>query len=560
MTARMTMILVCLALLPGCNTARTAREMAAAAITEEAYRGYVEKLASDEFEGRAPGSPGERKTVEYLEQQFLDLGLQPVQGGSFRQEVPLVEITATPAASYLDFQRGGRIIQLALGDDMVVGTRRTQPAVTVSASEVVFVGYGIVAPEYDWNDYAGLDMRGKTALILVNDPGFASGDPALFNGRAMTYYGRWTYKFEEAARQGAAAAIIIHDTAPAAYPWAVVRNGWLGPQFYADAPDGNASRSAIEGWVGLEPARQIVSLAGQDLDALQRAAQLRGFRPVPLPLQAAAGVKNTIRHTTSANVAGILPGKDRPDEYVIYMAHWDHLGRQLALDGDTIFNGAQDNATGVAGIMCIAQGFRAMLPSAARSVLFVAVTAEESGLIGSAYYAEHPLVPLQKTAAVINIDSLYPLGRARDIQVIGFGASELEDRLAAAAARQGRVLTPDTQPEAGRFYRSDQLNLAKKGVPALYVKSGVDLIGRPAGTGQAMIDDFFATTYHKQVDEYQSSWDVAGSIEDLKLLFAVGAGVANDVAWPAWYPGNEFRAVREASAAARSAGAKTASD
>jgi Zn-dependent M28 family amino/carboxypeptidase len=553
MIYRIPMILACLGLLAGCNAARTAREAAAEAITEQSYRTYVEKLASDEFEGRGPGSAGERKTVQYLEQQFLELGLQPVSGGSFRQEVPLVEITAMASASYLAFERDGRKLHLALGDDMVVGTRRVQPAVSVPASDVVFVGYGIVAPEYGWNDYAGLDMRGKTALILVNDPGFATQDPALFNGRAMTYYGRWTYKFEEAARQGAAAAIIIHETAPAAYPWQVVRNSWTGPRFYAEPSDGNAGRCAIEGWVTQDRAREIFALAGQDLGALQRAAQRRGFVPVPLDLKASAGVRNAIRHATSPNVAAYLPGKERPDEYVIYMAHWDHFGRVLALSGDTIFNGAQDNATGVAAILTIAQGFRAQLSAPARSVVFVAVTAEESGLVGSEYYAAHPLVPLQKTAAVINVDSLYPLGRARDIQVIGFGASELEDRLAAAAARQKRVLSPDSNPEAGHFYRSDHLNLAKKGVPSLYIKSGIDLIGQPPGTGQAMVDNYFANIYHKQADDYQPTWDVSGSIEDLKLLFEVGAGVAEDASWPNWYEGNEFRAARDASAAARTA-------
>jgi Zn-dependent M28 family amino/carboxypeptidase len=545
------LVLACLGLLAGCNATRTARELSAEAITEPAYRAYVEALSSDELEGRAPGSAGERKTVQYLEQQFLELGLQPVQGGSFRQDVPLVEIRAEPRASYLDFESGGRKIALALGEDMVVGTRRVRPAVDVSASEVVFVGYGIVAPEYGWNDYAGLDMRGKTALILVNDPGFATTDPALFNGKAMTYYGRWTYKFEEAARQGAAAAIIVHEAAPAAYPWQVVRNGWTGPQFYAEPADGNAGRCAIEGWITHDRASEVLALAGQDLEALQQAARLRGFHPLPLYLKASAGVSNSIRHARSANVAAVLPGKDRPDEYVIYTAHWDHLGKLVALGGDNIFNGAQDNATGVAGILTIARGFRAMLSAPARSVVFMATTAEESGLIGSEYYAAHPLVPLEKTAAVINLDLLSPLGRARDIEVIGFGASELEDRLAEAAARQGRVLLPDANPEAGYFYRSDQLNMARKGVPSLFVRSGTDLIGKPPGSGKAMVRDYYANVYHKQVDEYQPTWDVSGSIEDLKLLFEVGAGVAGDDSWPDWYAGNEFRATRDASAALR---------
>jgi len=534
--------------LVGCDEARIARERASTAITEADYRRHIEVLASDDFGGRSPGSEGEKKTVEYLERQFLDLGLQPAAGGSFRQYVPLVEITAAPSDAHLRFSAGGGgRVDLAFGGEMVVGTRRVQRVVSVEGSEVVFVGYGIVAPEYGWDDYAGLDMRGKTALILVNDPGFATGDAALFRGRAMTYYGRWTYKFEEAARQGAAAAIIVHETAPAAYPWAVVRNGWTGPRFYAETPDGNASRAAIEGWVTRDGAGRLLSLAGQDYEALKAAARERGFKPVPLNLTAAAGVRNVVRRARSPNVAGMLPGKERPDEYVIYMAHWDHLGQILSMAGDTVMNGAADNATGVSGILTIARAFGALLSNPPRSVLFVAVTAEESGLIGSEYYAAHPLVPLEKTAAVINLDNLLPLGRARDIEVIGFGASELEDYLAEAAKAQGRVVKPDNAPEAGYFYRSDHFNLAKKGVPALYVKSGHDLVGKPPGTGKDLFDDYYASRYHKQADDYDPAWDVSGSIEDLWVLFEVGARVASESDWPAWYPGNEFEAARRES-------------
>jgi len=536
----------------GCDEARIARERASAAITEAEYRRHVETLASDEFGGRAPGSEGERRTVEYLERQYVELGLQPATAGSFRQLVPMVEITAALSDAHLRFAAGGRALDLAFGEDMVVGTRRVQREVSVAASEVVFVGYGIVAPEYGWNDYAGLDMRGKTALILVNDPGFATGDPDLFRGRTMTYYGRWTYKFEEAARQGAAAAIIVHETEPAAYPWAVVRNGWTGPQFYAETPDGHASRSAIEGWITADRARELLRMAGEDFDALKAAARERGFGPVPLRVEASAGVRNVIRHARSPNVVGLLPGKERPDEYVVYMAHWDHLGSVLSMTGDTVMNGAADNATGLAAMLGIARAFGALLSAPPRSVLFIAVTAEESGLIGSEYYAGHPLVPLEKTAAVINIDNLLPLGRARDLEVIGFGASELEDYLAEAARARGRSLTPDNAPEAGYFYRSDHFNLAKRGVPALYVKSGHDLIGQPPGTGKARFDEYYATRYHKQADDFDPSWDVSGSVEDARLLFEVGARVATESSWPAWYEGNEFEAARLSSEAARS--------
>jgi Zn-dependent M28 family amino/carboxypeptidase len=531
------------------KAADKAIERAAAAIDEPAYRAYIAGISADDLQGRSPGTPGEQRTVEYLEEQFLELGLQPVAGGSFRQEVPLVEITASEPR--LSFHRGAGGMTLAYGDDMVIGTRRVQPQSSIEGSEVVFVGYGIVAPEYGWNDYAGIDMRGKTALILVNDPGFVTGEESLFRGRAMTYHGRWTYKYEEAARQGAAAAIIVHDTAPAAYDWNVVRNGWTGPQFYAESADGNAGRTALEGWITKDRARQLMEIAGQDLDALSAAAVQRGFRPVPLGVTASGGVKNSIRRMSSPNLAAVMPGKERPEEYVVFVAHWDHLGVAETGEGDRIYNGAVDNATGVAAILTIARGFRDLLPGPGRSVLFLAVTAEESGLIGSEYYAAHPLVPLERTAAVINVDALYPIGRARDVEVIGFGASGLEDLLAAAARARGRALTPDRKPEAGYFYRSDHFNFAKKGVPALYIKSGAVLRDGGEAAGVAWQTAYVAERYHKPNDEYQESWDVSGSIEDLRLLFEVGARVANGRAWPDWYEGNEFKAARDASAASR---------
>ena len=522
---------------------------AATAINGEAYRAHIAAISADEFAGRAPGSEGERRTIEYLEKEFLELGLQPVSGGDFRQEVALVEITA--ADPRLSFNKGAGGMTLAYGDDMVIGTRRVRPESSIAGSDVVFVGYGIVAPEYGWNDYAGFDMRGKTALILVNDPGFVTGDETLFRGKAMTYHGRWTYKFEEAARQGAAGAIIVHEAAPAAYDWGVVRNSWSGSQFYLDRPDGNADRAALEGWITQDRARQLMELAGQDLEELKAAAVKRGFKPVPLGVTATGSVTNTIRHKRSPNLAGVMPGKDRPDEYVVFVAHWDHLGVAEEVGEDRIYNGAVDNATGVAGILTIAHGFRDLLPGASRSVVFLAVTAEESGLIGSEYYAERPLVPLEKTAAVFNIDALYPLGRAKDLEVIGFGASGLEDLLAAAAKSQKRALTPDRRPEAGYFYRSDHLNFAKAGVPSLYIKSGTDLRDAPPGTGQRLKADYDTHRYHKPDDEYTESWDVSGSIEDLRLLFEVGARVANAETWPEWYEGNEFRVVREKSASSR---------
>jgi Zn-dependent M28 family amino/carboxypeptidase len=528
---------------------------AAGAIDEKSYRGHVAALSADEMQGRAPGTEGERRTVEYIEKQFLELGLQPVAGGEFRQPVALVEITSS--GQQLSFAKGAGRVTLSSGDDMVLNTERFVPEASISNSEVVFVGYGIVAPEYGWNDYAGLDMRGKTALILVNDPGFVTGDESLFRGKAMTYHGRWTYKFEEAARQGAAAAIIVHDTEPASYDWNVVRSSWTGPQFYADSADGNSGRTALEGWITHDRARQLAELGGQDLAALEAAAVRRGFKPVPLGVTATGSVKNAIRRKSSPNLAAVMPGKDRPEEYVLYIAHWDHLGVEESAGGaDGIYNGAVDNATGVAGILTIARGFREMIPGPSRSVMFLAVTAEEAGTIGSEYYVENPLAPLEKTAAVFNLDAISPFGRAKDIEVIGFGASDLEQRLAQAAKGQNRTLAPDRRAEAGYFYRSDHFSFAKSGVPALYVKPGIELRDKPAGTGQQLKKDYDDNRYHQPDDEYSESWDVAGNIEDLRLLFEVGARVANDESWPDWYEGNEFRAERAKSASARTKAAE----
>jgi Zn-dependent M28 family amino/carboxypeptidase len=515
-------------------------------ITEAGYRATIATLASDAFEGRKPGQPGEPRTLEYLESEFRAAGLAPGVGGSYRQEVPLVEITAAPRAE-LRVAAGGGGASFAYAENMVVWTRRVVPESRLEASPLVFVGHGIVAPEFGWNDYAGVDMHGKTAVILINDPGYR--DPALFHGRKMTYYGRWTYKFEEAMRQGAAGALIVHQTGPAAYGWEVVRNSNTGPLLEADAADGYARRVAIEGWVTLEAGRQLCALAGEDFDALERAAARPGFRAVPLAARATVAVENAIRRTRSANVVGVLPGAQRPTEYLIYMAHWDHFGRASApgTSGDPIFHGAVDNATGVAGILEIAKAFRQAGRRPDRSVVFMALTAEESGLLGSAYYAANPVFPLAATAAAINIDALLPVGRSRDLEVIGFGASELEDDLKTEAARQGRVLRPDSQPEKGFYFRSDHFNLAKQGVPALYVKSGIDSRDHPPGWAEEAVQDYIAHRYHKPADTYEPSWDVSGSLEDLALLYAVGRRVADETRWPAWYPSSEFRAAREAS-------------
>jgi Zn-dependent M28 family amino/carboxypeptidase len=522
---------------------------AAEAITEAGYRASVATLAADAFAGRKPGQPGEAKTLAFIEREFRAIGLEPGAGHGYRQAVPLVEITAAPGARLIVEGSSGRA-EFAFADDMVVWTKHVVKESRVEASPLVFVGYGIVAPEYGWNDYAGLDMHGKTALILVNDPGFATRDPAVFKGGAMTYYGRWTYKYEEAMRQGASAALIVHQTAPAAYGWDVVRNSNTGPHLDPESADGNARRPAIEGWVTLATAQKVCALAGRDFATLEAAAARRGFAAVPLEARASVGVHNTIRHARSANVVGRIKGATRPDEYVLYLAHWDHFGKVTRDDGRTeVFSGAVDNATGVAGIIEIARAFARAEQRPARSVVFLAVTAEEAGLLGSAYYAANPPFALARTAAAFNIDALSPVGRTRDVEVVGYGASELEDVLRRYAALQGRVLKPDPEPEKGHFFRSDHFMLAKYGVPALYIKSGGDSLTQPAGWVAEREAEYLANRYHKPADKYQADWDVAGSLEDLKLLYATGAEIAASGVWPAWYPSSEFRAIREQSRA-----------
>ncbi len=516
----------------------------AAAISDAGYRASIATLASDAFEGRKPGQSGEPKTLDWIEAQFRQIGLQPGPTG-YRQAVPLVEITALPTA-VLKVRGRDAELSLAYADDMVVWTRRVQPQAEILDSPLVFVGHGINAPEFGWNDYAGIDMRGKTAVILVNDPGYR--DASLFKGRKMTYYGRWTYKFEEAMRQGADAALIVHQTGPAAYGWDVVRNSNTGALIEADAADGHAGRIAIEGWMQLDAARRIFKMAGRDFDAMEQAATQKGFHAVPLGVSASVAVRNAVRRAQSANVVGVLPGAHHPKEYVIYMAHWDHFGKSLAVgpQNDAIYNGAVDNATGIAAILEVAKAFKAgARPD--RSVVFLAVTAEEQGLLGSAYYAQNPLYPLARTAAVVNFDALDPVGRTRDVEVLGYGASELEGYLKAAAAAEGRVLRPDSQPEKGYFFRSDHFNFAKAGVPSVYIKAGSESRDHPAGWVEAWSRDYVANRYHKPSDEYEASWDVSGSLEDLRLLYAVGRRAADDRHWPAWYADSEFRAAREAS-------------
>jgi Zn-dependent M28 family amino/carboxypeptidase len=504
----------------------------------------IATLASDSFAGRGPSSIGEERTMAYLQAEFSRLGLQAGNGESWYQDVPLVRSTVQGTPELTIRGRGAQA-RFAFADDYVAFTKRVAERAGLDNSELVFVGYGVVAPEFQWNDYEGLDVRGKTVVILVNDPGWAGPDTALFRGRAMTYYGRWTYKFEEAARQGAEGALIVHETEPAAYGWDVVRNSWTGPQFSLAAEDGNAGRVAVEGWIGLETARAIFRLAGQEFDSLKSQADRRGFQAVPLGVTASLGLRNEIVRSNSRNFLALLPGTDHADEYVIYMAHWDHFGMDPNREGDQIFNGAVDNATGTAGLIEIAEAFTTLSSPPSRSVLFLAVTAEEQGLLGSQYYGTHPVVPLAKTVAAINMDALNVNGRMRDVTVIGYGNSELDTYVEEAAQAQQRVVRPDPEPEKGYFYRSDHFSLAKVGVPAVYAESGKDNLEHGEAWTRERDDEYRAQRYHQPADEYDPAWDVTGMLDDLQLLFTVGYRLAHGRAFPNWREGTEFKAIRD---------------
>lgn len=539
--------LVPLAVIACASSAPTPK--APAAVSAQLYEQHIARLASDEFEGRKPATRGEEKTLAYLTDAFTRIGLDPAVGSSYLQPVPLVEITAGSDAR-LEFAGRPGVPRLEYPRNVVLWTKRTMPAVDVAGSPLVFVGYGVVAPEFGWNDYAGIDMRGKTAVILINDPGFATGDESLFRGRALTYYGRWTYKFEEAARQGATGAIIVHQTEPAAYGWETVVNSWTGPQLDKTSANGNANRAHFEGWIDLEAAQQLFKAAGQDFATLEANANRKGFKPVAFEgVTASASVRNAIRRSNSANVAGLIRGSKRSGEYIVYVAHWDHLGRGIGRTGDTIFNGAEDNATGVAGLLAVADAFKHATTPPERSIVFLAVTAEESGLLGSAYYTDNPVFPLAQTVAAINMDAMYFGGPTHDVRVVGYGASELERYLADAARRQNRRIEPEPTPEKGFFFRSDQFNFAKRGVPSLYIKLGVDDRERGPEWGRKQQDEYVAVRYHKPSDEYRPGVDLRGSVEDLQLLYAVGAQLAAEESFPGWSPDSEFRAIRERSRA-----------
>jgi len=545
--------------LPGMTSAGAALdvpEVAAGQISEQTMKDAVRTLSSDAFEGRGPGTVGEEKTIAYLTERFKAAGLKPGNGDSWVQDVPLVEITGKNYAPLaITGAKAGGPLSFNFAKDWVGVTYREDAKTAVKDSELVFVGYGINAPERGWNDYAGLDVKGKTVVILVNDPDWqTAGLEGTFNGKAMTYYGRWTYKFEEAGRQGAAAALIIHQTAPAAYGWNVVESSWTGPQAYAQRGKNAPPLTQMNGWVTEDAGRKLLKAAGQDLDALTKAAQTKGFKAVPLGLKLSTSFESDVRSFLSHNVIGILPGSEKPDEYVLHTAHWDHLGHCTpAPDGDDICNGAIDNATGTAALVALAEAHAKAGP-AKRSLVFLAVTAEESGLLGADYYAANPVYPLAQTVGGVNMDALQMGGPAKDVIVIGGGKSDLDRFLDAALKADGRTITPDAKPEAGYYYRSDHFAFAKRGVPMIYLESGQDLVNGGKAAGEAIEKDYTENRYHGPKDEFDPAWDWSGVMSSLQIYYRLGRMMGTSTSWPNWIAGDEFRATRDESCKASDKG------
>ncbi|MEP6495874.1 MAG: M28 family peptidase [bacterium] len=532
--------------------AKGAPDSAAQAITADGLLQHIKDLAADSMEGRGPGTPGEDKAVAYMQAQFKAIGLKPGNpDGSYLQNVDLIGYKAHPTAS---FTAGGKTISLAYPTDFIANSRHKRAETKIDKSDLVFAGYGVVAPEYGWDDYKGVDMTGKTMLVLVNDPPVRAGsdtalDTTMFKGRAMTYYGRWTYKYEIASAKGAAAVMIIHETGPAGYPWGVVQGSNSQEQFDVISPDAE-KRVPVEGWLRLEKAKELLSAAGLNFDSLKAAAARKDFKPVPLNAKATFNVKIESRQIQSHNVAAKLEGTDKKDEYVVYTAHWDHLGKDTTLKGDQIYNGAMDNASGSSAIIEIAKAFTKLPTPPSRSILFLSVTAEEKGLVGAKYYATHPLYPLNKTVANINIDGINQWGKTSDFTVIGLGNSTLDDDLLAVLKADSRTVRPDAEPEKGFYYRSDHFEFAKQGVPALDAEPGIEFIGKPAGYGIQKRDEYTTKDYHAVTDDVKPDWDFSGGVQDVQTLFRVGFSVGNAGALPQWKSGTEFKAKRDSMMAA----------
>ncbi len=541
-------------LLASCSKTPDPVKTADGQISADTLLADIKTLASDEFEGRKPGSAGEEKTVAYIEKQFRDMGLKPGNpDGTYIQKVPLAGTKSTPEAT---FTVKGKKMAAAVDKDFVAVSTRFTELTEVKDSPVVFVGYGVVAPEYGWDDYKGMDVKGKTIVMLVNDPQIPdAADPSklddkMFHGRAMTYYGRWTYKYEIASEKGAAAAIIVHETALAGYPFEVVVSGKIGEMFNIQRPDNNMGRVPVESWMTYDKTAEMFRLAGLDLAALKKDALKKEFKPVVLPgTTANFKIQNTLRKADSRNVVAKLEGSDPAlkDEYVVYTAHWDHLGRDPEIKGDQIYNGARDNASGTAGLIEIARAYSKMPTPPKRSILFLSVTAEEQGLLGAKYYAENPLYPLKKTLANINMDELNTFGKSSDMVIVGLGNSTLDDIVTDVLKSKGRTVTGDAQPEKGFYYRSDHFEFAKQGVPALDPEGGVEFPGKPAGWGKQKREEFDEKDYHKPSDEVKADWDLSGAVDDLMVFLETGYRVAQGDKFPEWKPGTEFKAKREAS-------------
>ncbi len=552
---QLTSIAIVSAMLAACNPSEESTidaanfpEVEVPEISETTMKDITKSLSSDDFAGRAPGTIGEEKTLELLVSRFEAAGLSPGNGESWFQNVPLVEINAKDQSNLDIKSETGETISLTPGSDFVAVTYQEQDKIDIADSEMVFVGYGINAPEREWNDYEGIDVKGKTVVILVNDPDFGTESlEGEFGGRAMTYYGRWTYKYEEAARQGAAAAIIIHDEAPAAYGWGVVESSWSGPQFYAQTSNGAADQTKANGWIQKEKAREILAASGQDMDELMTAAKQKGFKAVPLSTTASLNFSNEFGSLQSKNVVGVLKGAKRPDEYILYTGHWDHLGIcKPAPDGDNICNGAVDNATGTAALVALAEAHsKAGAPD--RSIIFLAVTAEESGLLGSKYYAENPIYPLSQTVGGVNMDAFSMAGPAKNLTVIGKGKSQLDIYLDAAAKLEDRTPEAEPTPEKGFYYRSDHFSFAKLGVPMLYFEGGEDLVNGGREAGAKVSEDYTKNRYHGPKDEYDENWDWSGVMNDLRLYYRVGRMLAMSEDWPNWNEGDEFKEARDES-------------
>jgi len=515
-------------------------------ITGDEIKSHIAVLANDSLQGRKPFTPGETKAINYISSQFKKLGLEPGNNGSYFQDVPMVEITSSPSST-MEISGGKTAITLNSSTDFVASTRRELDSVQLKSSPLVFAGYGVVAPEYNWNDYAGLDVKGKTVIVLVNDPGFKSGDRTLFKGDTMTYYGRWTYKYEEAARQGAAGIIIVHQTVPASYPWSVVNNSFTGAKLYLQQKDKHLSRCKVEGWMTEGAANKLFSAAGITGD-IRAIARKKGFKAIPLNLNVTLTINNKLKYSTSHNVIALLKGNTKPDECILYTAHWDHLGvGKPDAKGDSIYNGAVDNASGVAAVLSVARAFTQLKDKPQRSIVFLTVTAEEQGLLGSEYYATHPIYPLNKTVADLNMDALGDFGETNDFSITGKGQNDLEAYVEELAKQEGKTVTGDKNPGAGGFYRSDHFEFAKVGVPALDINNGAKSTLHGEAWGKQKQKEYGDLHYHQPSDNYSDAMDADGMAEVANLLFNVGNKLANESTFPGWKKGSEFKVAREKS-------------